>query len=75
MFKGYDEYRGILVKKNKTICGEYVFKVKGGKKIIPVKVGKALYNTYQLNSEVTIGCKGKKLINIRLSTQLFTIES
>lgn len=65
MIKGYGEHRGILEKKVKNIWGEYVFKVNDGTKAISVKVGKGLFDMYQLNSQVTIGYIGKKLINIR----------
>ncbi|MDF2505767.1 MAG: hypothetical protein K0R06_3262 [Clostridium sp.] len=65
MIKRYEEHRGILEKKVINIWGEYIFKVNDGSKTVSVKVGKALFDMYQLNSKVTIGYKGKKLINIR----------
>ncbi len=65
MIKGYEEHRGILEEKEKNIFGKYTFKVNDGTKIVSVKVGKALFDMYQLNSKVTIGHIGKKLINIR----------
>ena len=65
MIKGYKEYTGILEKKFKNIWGEHIFKVNDGTKTVSVKVGKALFDRYQLNSKVMIGYIGKKLINIR----------
>lgn len=65
MITGYEEHRGILEKKVKNIWGEYIFKVNDGTKTVSVKVGKALFGMYQLNSQVTIGYMGKKLINIK----------
>ena len=65
MITGYKEHRGILEKKNRTIWGNYIFRVNDGAKIISVKVGKALFDMYKLNAQVTIGYIGKKLINIR----------
>lgn len=65
MFKGYKEYKGVLVKKKRTICCRYVFELNDRTKIISVKVEKALFDNYQLRSEITIGCKGGKIINIK----------
>jgi len=65
MIKNYKEHRGILVKKGKNIFGEYILKVNDGTKTVSVKVGKGLFDTYPLNSQLTIGFIGKKLINIR----------
>ena len=65
MINDYKELRGILIKKTKNIFWEYIFKVNDGTKTVSVKVGKGLFDKYQLNSQLTIGFKGKKLINIR----------
>ncbi len=66
MIKKYAEHSGILIKKSKNLLGEYIFKVNDGTKTISVKVGKALFEMYQVNSKITIGYIGRKLINIRL---------
>lgn len=65
MIKGYREHRGILKRKTKNIFGEYIFKVNDGTKTVSVKVGKGLFDMYKINSHVTIGYIGKKLINIK----------
>ena len=67
MIKEYEEHKGILEKKVKNIWGGYIFIVNDGTKTVSVKVAKTLYDMYQLNSQVTIGYIGKKLINIRPS--------
>ncbi len=65
MIKNYKEHSGFLFRKTKNIFGECIFKVNDGTKIVSVKVGKELFEMYQLNSQLTIGFIGKKLINIR----------
>ena len=65
MIKNYKEHRGILVRKTKNIFGKYIFKINDGTETVLVKVGKEIFELYQLNEQLTIGFIGKKLINIR----------
>lgn len=64
-FKIYKEHSGILVRKTKNVFGKYIFTINDGTKTVSVKVGKELFEIYQLNAQLTIGFIGKKLINIR----------
>ena len=62
----YEDVRGVLTKKRKSIFGKHViFVVSDGKKSVSVKVGKALSSSYPLGCELTVGHIGHKLINIR----------
>ncbi len=65
MIKNYTEHSGILVRKTKNVFGKYIFTINDGTKTVSVKVGKELFENYQLNAQLTIGFIGKKLINIK----------
>ena len=63
--KHYNEHRGILVKKRRTIFGKYIFLIDENGKNAKVYIGRGIYEDTKLGSEVTVGEINSKLINIR----------
>jgi len=61
----YKEYTGGIIQKKKDLFSRCFFMVEAGMKKITVKVGKGLFDLYDIGDNVTIGHIKKKLINIR----------
>lgn len=61
----YNEISGIIAKKSKNIFGKYYIEVSDGIEKVKVELGRALFDIYNENDEITIGYMNGKLINIR----------
>lgn len=61
----YNEISGVIVKKSKNIFGKCYVEVSDGIKKVKVELGRALFDKYNENDEITIGYMNGKLINIR----------
>lgn len=68
--KGYSEIRGTLIKKKRSIFGNYCFCINDGTRTVSVIVGKGLFDWdfYHIGMKLTVGYIGyinHALVNIR----------
>ena len=65
MIEKYKETRGVLIRKYRSVLGQYVFVLDENGVKSKVRVGKMIYLEAELNTKWTIGHIDGKLINIR----------
>lgn len=61
----YQEIRGKLIRKKRSLFGKYFFYISNGEKTVSVIIGKGAWHLYDVGSELTVGYIGHMLINIR----------
>ncbi|MBR3332677.1 MAG: hypothetical protein IKG23_00130 [Clostridia bacterium] len=61
----YQEVRGKLVKKRKTVFGNHYLYIDDGNKTVSVIIGQQAFALYEVGTQLTVGYIGHQMINIR----------
>ena len=63
----YREHSGFLIKKYRNFWGAYVFVINEDETNYKIRVGKGLFDEVRQGSQITVGERNGKLINIRVA--------